>query len=158
MLHLVNAVTLDSKDIAARVNLGAFYATQGHLQDGIQEFETAVKLTDDKDLSADDRGYRCSALLNLGLAHSMLNAYADALTNLRGANQCDPSTVDRAVGTVDRSLVAQPSADKYLKLSLLLRAKGKDQEASAILEDAIKANPEYTRAEELLNFLNAGRS
>jgi hypothetical protein len=54
--------------------------------------------------------------------------------------------------------VAQPSADKYLKLSLLLRAKGKDQEASAILEDAIKANPEYTRAEELLNFLNAGRS
>jgi tetratricopeptide (TPR) repeat protein len=158
MLHFVNAVRLDPKDVPAHVNLGAYYASQGRLQDGIHEFETVVKLTDDRDLSADDRSYRSSALLNLGFAYTMLKDYAKALMSLPGANQSDSTSVDRTIEQIDRSLAAVPSEGGCLKLSLLLRAKGKDKEASSILESAIKANPEYTEALELLNFLNARRT
>ena len=110
MLHLVNAVTLDSKDIAARVNLGAFYATQGHLQDGIQEFETAVKLTDDKDLSADDRGYRRSISVQVsGGQFDLSNKYVKDLPILNFA-KLDVDSLNQLVrfgraiadGTIER--------------------------------------------------------
>ena len=110
MLHLVNAVTLDSKDIAARVNLGALYATQGHLQDGIQEFETAVKLTDDKDLSADDRGYRRSISVQVsGGQFDLSNKYVKDLPILNFA-KLDVDSLNQLVrfgraiadGTIER--------------------------------------------------------
>jgi len=48
-------------------------------------------------------------------------------------------------------LAASPSEGNYVKLSLIMWAKGKDREALSVLEEAIKADPRYTSAQELLN-------
>jgi tetratricopeptide (TPR) repeat protein len=158
MPHFLSAVRLDPKDVGVRVNLGAYYAAHARLQDAIQQFQTAVDLTDDKELRPEDRGYRCSALMDLGFADTILNDYPKALMNLQAANQSDPLVVNRTGEAITHSLASAPSEDGYVKLSLLLRAEGEDRKATAALEDALNAHPQYSRAREVLDFLNAGRN
>jgi hypothetical protein len=152
--HLVNITRLDPKDTTAHVNLGASYAAQGRIQEATEEFEKVVQLTDHKYLSPDDRKFRTSALLNLGFAYIRSRDYTKALMNLEGANDFDPPMVDKLIGDFKQSLSATPSEGSYLTLSLLLRATGKDIQATSILEDAIKVNPEYMGCRDLLNYLN----
>ncbi len=54
---------------------------------------------------------------------------------------------------VGRNLAASPSDLGFLRLGLLLRAKGNEQDASSILERAIAKNPDYVNSRELLDFL-----
>jgi len=152
--HLVNITRLDPKDTTAHVNLGASYAAQGRIQEATQEFEKVVQLTDHKDLSPDDRRFRTSAFLNLGFAYVRSKDYPKALMNLRGAIDFDPPMVDKVIADFERSLSTTPSEGSYLTLSLLLRARGNDVQATSILEDAIKGNPEYVGCRDLLNYLN----
>jgi len=152
--HLVNAVTLNPNDVSARVNLGVFYASQGHLEDGVREFEAVVKMTDGRDLSAEDWNYRSSALLDLGFAHIRSRDFASALSDLRAANHSNPGAVDHAIETFAQSVAAEPTEASYLKLSLLLKAQGKDKEARSRLEEAVQANPEYATAQDLLHLLS----
>lgn len=156
--HLANAVRLDPENVENHVNLGVYYAAQGRLQDGIQEFQTAIKLTDHQNLSSDDKSYRCWALLDLGTAYATSKDYANALANYQRANEFDPLMVDQKIESIHRSLATDSSQYLYLNLSLLLRAKGKSKEASLILNDAVKANPRYIDARELLNFLDASQT
>lgn len=155
MPHLLHIASLDPDDIPAIVNIGAYYAAQGRVDDATQEFETVVRLTDHSELSTTDRRYRSSALLNLGFAYTQSTDYPKALVSFKRANQFEPAMVDQTIETVEHSLAGTPSESSYLKLSLLLRAKGKDSDASSILESAIQANPEYLRTRELLSYLNA---
>lgn len=152
--HLMNAVALDPADVSARVNLGVFYASQGRIDDGVQQFEAVIKMTDGKRLSAEERNYRSSALLDLGFAHIRSGDYATALQDLRGANQSDSKSVDRAIETFSRSAAAKPTEDNYIRLSLLLRAQGRDAEARSQLQEAVKANPDYADAQELIELVD----
>ena len=154
LAHLVNITRLDPKDTTAHVNLGACYAAQGRIQDATQEFEKVVQLTDHNDLSLDDRKFRTSAFLNLGFAYTRSKDYPKALTNFRGASNFDGPMVDNMIVDFNRSVSSAPSEGSYLTLSLLLRARGKDSQATSILEDAIKDNPEYADCKDLLNYLN----
>jgi len=142
----------------ARVNLGVAYASHGRLQDGINELEAVVQLTDRKDLSDEAKGFRLSALLNLGFAYALLHDYAHALDDFQEANQSDPLRMEQTIEQVQHSVAAAPNEEGYLRLSLLLRAKGQVKEASSILQEAIAANPNYIQARNLLNFLNASRT
>jgi tetratricopeptide (TPR) repeat protein len=153
--HFLDAEKLDPNDITDHVTLGVLYASRGNLPDGMQEFQTVVRLTDGKELTDEDRKLRCSALLDLGFAYTTSKDYAGALTSFRGANQSEPELLDRTLQTLNRSLAAQPSEGNYMKLSLIMRAQGKGREAASVLEEAIKADPRYTNAQELLNFLNS---
>ncbi len=152
--HFLEAENLDPNDITDHVTLGVLYASQGRLPDGMHEFQKVVRLTDGKELTTEDRKLRCSALLDLGFSYAASKEYAEALTSFRSANQSEPDLLDQTVQTLNRSLAARPSEGNYVKLSLLMRAKGKDQEALSILEEAIKADPGYSNAQDLLNFLN----
>lgn len=154
IVHFVNATNLDSRDVGARVNLGAYYAAHGRLQDAIEEFQSAVDLTNDRNLSVEDKRYRCSALLDLGFAYTLTKDYRKALMNLQAAKQTEPSVVDRTEKAIASSLANARSEDGYLKLSLLLRAQGRNDEASGTLQEATRANPQFKRARELLDFLN----
>ncbi len=64
--------------------------------------------------------------------------------------------VNQVIEAYDNSLAAAPSEASHLKLSLLLRAKGHDRQASSMLEDATNANPDYSDIRELLKYLNQG--
>ena len=154
IVHFLNVVKFDPTDIAAHVNLGAYYASQGRLRDGIQEFESAVKLTEGNDANPEDISYRWSALLDLGFAYALAKDYPRALVSLHEASQSNPAFVDQTIQAIDHSLGTLPTEDSYLKLSLLLRAQGRNPEAASILEDAIKAYPHSVNLTELQEFMN----
>jgi tetratricopeptide (TPR) repeat protein len=153
--HLINIVRLDPKDTTAHVNLGACFAAQGQIAEATREFARVVQLTDHKDLDPDDRKFRTSAFLNLGFAYVRSRDYPNALLNLRGASDFDPPMVDKMITDFESSVATQPSEGSYLTLSLLLRARGKDAQATSILEDAVKGNSEYVNCKDLLDYLNS---
>jgi hypothetical protein len=153
--HLINIVRLDPKDTTAHVNLGACFAAQGRIAEATTEFARVVQLTDHKDLGPDDRKFRTSAFLNLGFAYVRSRDYPNALLNLRGASDFDPPMVDKMITDFESSVATRPSEGSYLTLSLLLRARGKDAQATSILEDAVKGNSEYVNCKDLLDYLNS---
>ncbi len=154
--HFLNAVRIDPNDVGSRVNLGAYYAAHDRLPEAMQEFQTAIDLTNNHAvLSTEDKGYRCSALLDLGFAYAVMRDYSQALANLKAANHEDPSLVDRTEKAIDRSLANQPSQDAYLKMCLLLRAEGRNEEAAAALDTASNTNAEYSQVRELRQFISS---
>lgn len=87
----------------------------------------------------------------------MSQNYPIALMSFQTANRVGPERIDNAIQSVERSMssTSSPLESDYFKLSLLLRAKGNDGQASAILEKAIQENPGFVSARELLSYLNA---
>jgi protein O-mannosyl-transferase len=151
--HLIDIARRDPKDLPTHANLGASYASQGMIAEAAQEFEQVIQLTNHKDLSSDDRRYRTSAFLNLGFAYARSNDYPKALTNFQEASAFDSSIVDQLIAEFERSLSAETNESTYLKLSLLLQGRGKDNEATSVLQQAIKVNPDYVDSRDLLNYL-----
>jgi len=153
MPHLLNIEKLDPEDAPTHANLGSCYAMRGEMQDAIREFEIVITLTNHADLSPPDRLSRSSAQLNLGFAYAESKEFAMALKSLQGADQTNPAFIDSTMEAVGRNLAASPSDLGFLRLGLLLRAKGNEQDASSILERAIAKNPDYVNSRELLDFL-----
>jgi protein O-mannosyl-transferase len=155
VVHFVNAVNIDPSDVASRVNLGAYYAAHDRLPDAMQEFQTAIALTNDsRKLSVEDKNYRGSALLDLGFAYALSKDYPQALATLKAANQDNSALVDRTENAIARALTNQPSEDANLKMGLLLRAEGRNEEAVSALQNAVSTNPQYSRIRDLLQFLS----
>jgi Tfp pilus assembly protein PilF len=155
--HLMHIASLDPKDVSVHVNLGAYYASKARVQDSVTEFQTAIKLIDQEESNSLDRKYRSSALLNLGLAYAVSKNYAQALETFERANQSDPAMVNQVIEAYGNSLATAPSEGSYLKVSLLLRAKGQNGEASSMLQVAATANPDYVDVRQLLEYLNGVR-
>jgi hypothetical protein len=153
MPHLQQAALLNPKDGMLHVNLGFCYMAQNELQNAIQEFLTATKLT--QDVNAQNHQFQASAFLDLGIAYTLSKDYAKALASFQQANQSGPARVDNAIANLEQSVTAAPAEVNYLKLSLLLRAKGLDQEASTVLQQAANENPSYIESRALLSYLNA---
>lgn len=153
--HLINIARRDPKDIPTRANLGACYASQGMIPEAAQEFEQVIQLTNHKELSSDDRKYRTSAFLNLGFAYARSKDYPKALMSFQEASEFDPYMVDQMIADFEGSLSAEASESMYLKLSLLLQARGKDSQATSVLQEVIKANPDYVDSRDLLDYLGA---
>jgi tetratricopeptide (TPR) repeat protein len=146
-------VTLGLQDTTTHVNLGACYAAQERIEEATHEFEKVIQLTNHKELSLDDRKFRTPAFLNLGFAHSRFKDYPNALVNFRGASQSDAPMVDQMISDFERAASTQPTESLYPKLSLLLQARGKDSEATSVLEEQIKLNPDSVDSRDLLNYL-----
>jgi hypothetical protein len=155
MPHLLNVARLNPNDLPTHVNIGVYYAAQGRTRDAIEEFEKVVELTDHGSMDLEDQRYRASSLLDLGFAYALSKDYPRALMSFQQANQSSPAMVDQTIESINNSLASSPSQSGYVKQSLLLRAKGRGKEASSMLEDAVKSNPDYWDTRELLNYLNA---
>ena len=153
--YLLNLAKLAPDDVWTHANIGASYASQRRIKDATDEFETVVRLTDRENLNSMDRVFRSSALLNVGFANLVFRDYSKALMNFQAANQSDPTTIDRTIEAFNRSLTASPTEGDYLRLSLLLRAKGEANQASLLLHQALTSNPNYANARELLNQFDA---
>jgi tetratricopeptide (TPR) repeat protein len=155
MPHLLKVARLNPNDLPTHVNIGVYYAEQGRTQDATEEFEKVVKLTDRGSLNLEDQRYRASSLLDLGLAYALSKDYPKALMSFQEANRSNPAMVDQTIESINNALANSPSQGGYIKQSLLLRAKGRNKEASSVLGDVVKANPDYLDTRELLNFLNS---
>jgi hypothetical protein len=126
--YLINIASRDPNDVSNHVNLGNSYKSKGRVQDAIQEFQTAIKLTDRESLSDEDRHLRSAALVNLGTAYISLRDYPDALMSFQKLNQVDSSMVDHMIETYEGSVASAPTERLYETLALLLEAKGKGGE------------------------------
>lgn len=157
MPHLLNEARFNPNDIPTHVDMGVYYASHRRLEEAREEFEKVVKLTDHAPLDAEEQRFRASSLLDLGFAYALLKDYPRALISFQRADQANSAMVDKTLDAVVRSVTQSPSEEGYIKLSLLLRAKGKDRESSSILEDAIKANPDSADTRDVLNYLSAKR-
>jgi tetratricopeptide (TPR) repeat protein len=152
--HLLNIAQKDPQDATNLINLGSYYASAGRARDAMRQFEAVIRLTDHLAPNQRNQQFRSYALLSLGFAYITLGDFPRALTNFEAANKSDPITVNRTIQTVGQSLTSAPSEAGALKLSLLLKTKSEDKEASSLLQDAIEANPDYKDARALLNYLN----
>ena len=101
-----------------------------------------VELTEHRDLTADDRKFRTSALLNLGLAYTHTGDYARALADFTAADHFDPQMTSNIAQELQRTVSESPSEAGYIKLALLLRAQGNVQQAQSVLQDAINNSPD----------------
>jgi tetratricopeptide (TPR) repeat protein len=156
VIHFTNAVTLNPADVGSHLNLGAYYAAHDRLPDAMEEFRTAVRLTSDyRNLSAEDKQHRGSALIDLGFAYAIMKDYPQALADLRAAGQTDPALLERTEKAVSRALLNKPSEDVSLKSALLLNAEGHREEAISALRKTLDTNPEYSQVQELLQFLSS---
>jgi protein O-mannosyl-transferase len=155
MPHLLNIARLDPQDATVHANLGSCYLMRGQSEDAIREFETAIALTEHDHLSGEERQARSSAQLNLGFVYAEKKNYAKALASLQGADQSNPAMIDSAMENVGRNLAANSSEAGFLRLALLLRAKGNEKDASSILEKAIQADPDFTDSRQLLSYLSS---
>ena len=151
--HLEHIAQVDPQDTTIHVNLGACYAAQGRSQEAAQEFEKVVQLTEHKDLTSDDRKFRTSALLNLGFAYTRTGDYPRALQNFTAADHFDPQMTNKIAEELQRSVSETPSEASYIKLALLLRAKGDVQQAVSVLQNAISNNPDYLNSRALSDLL-----
>lgn len=153
MPYLLHIAAIDPNDTSVRANLGTVYAAHGQLPEAKHEFEAVVKLTDHKDLSADDRKFRSSIFLNLGFAYTRSKDYLQALENYKEAYQFDPELVNEIIRNFNDSLSNNTSESGYLTVGLLLVAKGQGSDAASLMQVAINANPDYTDARDFLNNL-----
>jgi Flp pilus assembly protein TadD len=153
--HLVNIARLDPEDVSNHVNLGASYRREGRVQDAIQEFQTAIKLTDRGCLSNQDRRFRSVALVNLGSAYILLRDYRDALTSFQKLHQIEPGMVDHMIETYQGSAASAPTERIYENLALLLWSQGKAGEASSLLQEVVNQNPALDDTRALLAYLDA---
>jgi tetratricopeptide (TPR) repeat protein len=157
MPHLFHVAELDPRDSAAHVNIATYYASRGQIDNAIPEFQAVVRMTDSPNLTTEDQHSRFSALLGLGFAYTQAGKYPEALDSFHKANQVDSTVVESTIANLERAAAASRSERLCLELSLLLRAKGRDREAASVLEEGIKANPDYEHARELLRILSEGR-
>jgi tetratricopeptide (TPR) repeat protein len=153
--HLLKLAQLASEDVWTHANIGASYASQHRIADANKEFENVVRLTAHGNLDPVDQRFRSTALLNLGFAYIVFKDYPRALMEFQAADQCDPLLIEHAIASFEQSLAVAPKEDDYLKLFLLLRAKGDETKALSILHQSVRTNPEYASARELLKTLDA---
>lgn len=154
--HINNIAKLDPKGVWTPLYLGFADLWQGRIQEANHNFEKSIELSEHLALSPRDRPLRSSALLNLGVTYLFPRNYAKALESFQNLNQFDPAEVSELTESYEHSLAATPSELDYIGLSLLLRAQGKDKDASLLLKEAAEANPGYGGLREVLDFLNAG--
>ena len=153
--RFVEAVSLSPNDVVSRVNLGAYYMSHGRLEEAKENLEIAVALTNNKNLSSEDRNHRCAALLDLSFTDLRLKNYQHAIADLEAANQTDRLFLDGIEKAIGRSVTDSPSEEAYLKMSLVLRAEGRSEEAVTLLQKAVASDPEYSQAGDLLHFLTS---
>jgi tetratricopeptide (TPR) repeat protein len=153
--HLLEAIKLDPEDVSSHANLGGYYSSHGHREDAVREFETTVALTERPNLNMQDRLSRMSALLGLGFADVEAGNFSEAQTSFASAIQVDGPQVDALIASLERTVEAQPSDIRYVELSLLLRATGREQDSNAVLENVVKTSPNYSRVRQLRYFLHA---
>lgn len=152
--HLEHIAQIEPQDTTIHVNLGACYAAQGRSEEAAQEFEKVVQLTEHKDLTSDDRKFRTSALLNLGFAYTRTGDYPRALADFTAANHFDPQMTNNIAEELERTVSDTPSEAGYIKLALLLRAKGNLKAAMSVLQNAINYKPDDLTGRTLSDLLS----
>jgi len=164
--HFVRAAQLQPADPVSHSNIGAYLHQHGHVAEAVSQYEIALTLT------TDDR-VRATAYANLGSAFCELGDYARSHAAFDRSIRLNPNRFNTWVGMgllaeregklqeairdFVRSLELQPSAQAYFELGQTLARSGRNSEALAAYEFALKISPNLPEAQEAVDALRQQR-
>jgi protein O-mannosyl-transferase len=164
--HFVRAAQLQPADPVSHSNIGAYLHQHGHVAEAVSQYEIALTLT------TDDR-VRATAYANLGSAFCELGDYARSHVAFDRSIRLNPNRFNTWVGMgllaeregklqeairdFVRSLELQPSAQAYFELGQTLARSGRNSEALAAYEFALKISPNLTEAQKAVDALRQQR-
>jgi protein O-mannosyl-transferase len=158
---------IDPRDDDPRIHLGlgVYDQRHGHVREAIEEFQTALRLSPNKAMSAE-------ALNNLGAAYQQLHDHARAKESFAAALQLDPNQAaamvglgmlaqnsgdfDQAIVQYSHAMSVEPTAVGYVLLGRALEQAGRGGEAKTALDKAHQLTKDFDQAQrtadELLAF------
>ncbi|HEV2401226.1 MAG TPA: tetratricopeptide repeat protein [Candidatus Sulfotelmatobacter sp.] len=155
--HFESAALINPKDAMSHSNVGTYDLQHGHMQEAIQQYQTAIALTSDAGLLA-------QTYANLGAAYRAVGDNEQAKENYNHALRLNPNqfnallglglvaqkqgNLTEAITNLSRSVELQPTAQGYLSLGRALAQSGRNDDALAAFNQAIKISPDLTEAQQ----------
>jgi tetratricopeptide (TPR) repeat protein len=155
-------VRLDPNHVDARINLGVALKKAGRIDEAINQLEQALRIEPDNAKAHNDLG-TCLALVP-GRLQDAIGEYQEALkfnpdylqayNNLGTAFARTPGRLAEAIPEYEAALKIEPnSVVVKVNLALALVKLGREAEAIIYLENALRSDPDYEPARQLLNQL-----
>jgi len=160
--HFEAAALINPEDPMSHSNLGTYDLQHGQLSGAIQEYRTAIELTS-------DHGLLAQTYANLGATYRAIGETGPAQDNYNRAIQLNPNQFNawlglgliaqkqgklaEAIADLSRSVELQPSARAYLALGHALAQNGRNAEARAAYEQALKIAPDLIEARQAADAL-----
>ena len=155
--HFEAAARINPKDPMSHSNLGTYYQTHNQMREAVKEYEAAATMTSDPGLLA-------QTYANLGAAYRALGEDELAHTNFDRSLRYNPNqfnawlglgllaqkqgNLDESITDLSRSLDLQPTAQGYAALGRTLAQSGRNAEALAAYEQALKISPDLAEAQQ----------
>lgn len=155
--HFAVAASINPRDPMSHSNLGTYFQNHNRLQEAIREYQSAISLTSDPNLLA-------ATYANLGAAQVAVREDQQAANSFAQALRYSPNQFNAwlglgslarqhgnfrgAIAALARSIQIQPTAEGYLELGRTLAAIGRNTEALAAYQLALKISPGLSGAEQ----------
>ena len=144
------ALRLNPKHVAAHVNLAVSLARQGNYPEALEHYREAIAINPERPLNRinmaitlEAMGKHDEANEQYKIAAHQVNRYAESLAQ-QGRNLEAESQYLEAIKMIPNN------AEAHFGLGRLLLTYGKEVEARAHLEAALKIRPDYSEAQQLL--------
>jgi tetratricopeptide (TPR) repeat protein len=163
--HFERAASLAPNDPVSHANIGTYFHQHGRLQDAIEQYEIALRLTNNAALLVD-------IYTNLGSAYRQLGNHARSEESFDHALQLDSSRCnvwlgighlaldekrfDDAIRDFSQSVELQPTLEGYLQLGRALALVNRRSEALTAYQQALKLSPNSEKAERAVASLSTG--
>jgi len=162
--HFERAASIAPNDPVSHADMGTYFHQHGRLQEAIEQYEIALRHTNNTGLLAD-------TYTNLGFAYRQLGNYAKSQESFDHALQLDPTRFtawlgtgnlaldekryDDAIRDFSRSVELQPTGEAYMHMGRALTLENRRSEALVAYRQALKlSNSE--EAERAVGSLAAG--
>jgi len=165
-LHYERAASIAPKDPVSHANMGTYFHQHDRLREAIEQYETAIRLTNNTGLLVD-------TYTNLGSAYRQAGDYARSRESFDHALQLDSTRfniwlgtgnlaldekrLDDAIRDFSHSLELQPTVEGYLHLGRALVLVNRRPEALMAYQQALQLSPDSKEAEQAVASLLAGR-
>ena len=160
--HFEAAALINPNDPLSHSNLGTYDLSHGQMSEAIQQYQTAVKLTSDPGLLAQTYANLGAAYRTIGDGEQAQDAYNRALR--LNPNQFNAwlgigllalrqGKLNEAVTDLSRSVELQPTAQGYLSLGRALAQSGRNVEALAAYDQALRISPDSVEAQKAADAL-----
>jgi len=160
--HFEAAALINPNDPLSHSNLGTYALSHGLMSEAIQQYQAAVKVTSDPGLLAQTYANLGAAYRAIGDADLAQEAYNHALR--LNPNQFNAwlglgllaqkqGKITEAILDLSRSVELKPTAQGYLSLGHAFAQSGRNPEALAAYEQALKLAPDMVPAQQAADSL-----
>jgi Tfp pilus assembly protein PilF len=144
--HLQRATELNPQDPMLHAKLAATLAQVGEFPQAVAEYENVIRDSQDPKVIA-------PAYASLGALYGDLGDFVKVRDSYRHAVQASPGIAPYVIQHLSQVLEHNPTGRGYLSFGLLLQAAGKENEAQAAYQQALKLDPTLESTEASLYVL-----